>query len=173
MCLVSAQTAAIEERFYRDGNGALEYVCTADARVAQAVYSTTASESSQPYTTVAVANLTSIAVAGTTATATFSQPHSYGVNIRVTVAGATVDPDLNGTYTVTSVTSTTIVFTVANVTAATYTEAGLKIQSTAPKGNSAYWTIEKMYNTSTSIDRHTWIWGDGSRKFACDSRTTY
>jgi hypothetical protein len=76
----------------------------------------------------AVGTLVSIAVAANVGTATFSAAHGKIVGDKITVSGATVDTDLNATYTVASVPSaTTLTFATSNVTAATYTDALLVV----------------------------------------------
>lgn len=75
--------------------------------------------------------LTSIVNSGTTATITFHSTHYGTVELQagdtITISGATVDTDLNGTYTVNSKTSTTVTVTTASVTNATYTESTLTV----------------------------------------------
>jgi hypothetical protein len=158
--LASAQSSPVEELFYYDGDGALLYFCAADPKNDRATFSTTAAESTQPKSTVA--------------TATTTGAHGYGVGHRIQVRGATVDTDLNGDYTIATVPSgTTFTFATANVANATYTEAGLKFTSTAPRTNSNHWEIQRFFNTTAVLQRHIWPHADGSRSRACDSRTTY
>ncbi len=172
--LASAQSSPVEERFYYDGDGALLYFCSADAKNDRATFSTTAAESSQPKSTIAIASLTSIVVLTNVGTATTTGAHGYAIGHRIQVRGATVDTDLNGDYTIATVPSgTTFTFATANVANATYTEAGLKFLSTAPRTNSNQWSVERFFNTTAVLDRHIWAHADGSRSRACDSRTQY
>jgi hypothetical protein len=72
------------------------------------------------------ATLTSIVVAANVATATTAAAHGLWIGQKVTIAGATVDTDLNGGYTIASTpTSTTFTFATVSVANATYTEATL------------------------------------------------
>lgn len=147
--------------FYRDGSSNLEYTCTALS--IQPTYTWRRSD----------ATLTSIAVSTNTATATFSSAHGLSAGNRFVVGGATVDTDLNGSYIVTSVGSTTVVFTTASVADATYTESTLYLYTNAPQLNQLVWSIKKLFYTSTNIDRAAWAEGDTSTTKRCSTRTTY
>lgn len=163
-----------EELYFYDGSSNLEYLCTADTPSVSSVFAVTASSSNQPRTSIAVANITNVVVLTNTATVTFSAAHGLAVGHRVVVAGATVDTDLNGTYTVATVgSSTTLTFTTASVANATYTDATLTIATTAPRSNSNIWSIRKYAYTSTSINRGRWLYGTPAANLACDSRTSY
>jgi len=92
-----------------------------------------------PIPTFARANFTlvSIVVAANVATVTTNIPHGLASNRLVTVSGATVDTDLNGTYSITVTSPTTFTFPTTSVSAATYNETTLVIvaQPFIPAGN--------------------------------------
>lgn len=74
--------------------------------------------------------LTNIVVSTDVATVTTAVAHGRSTNDLFTVRGATVDADLNGSYTIASTpTPTTMTFPTASVSDATYTEATLKLKS--------------------------------------------
>jgi hypothetical protein len=183
--VVSAQSAvaisdipikeATEERFYRDGSGNVEYICTAVATIRpESTWTRSADSSYQPSSTVAQGTLTSIAVLTNVATATTSVAHGYSIGQWVTVTGGSVDTDLNGFYKIASVPSgTTFTFVVANVSDATYNEATLRFSSSAPRTNALVWAIKKFIYTGGDIDRSLPARGNLSMDKACDSRTTY
>lgn len=121
--------------------------------------------------------LTSIAVATNVATVTCASACGVWQGQRVTVSGATVDTDLNGTYTVTSDTSTsatTYTFTTANVADATYNEATLRISTNSPLTTQAMWAIQ-IFKTDTSSNTSTISWANNSVSYglAWSNRTTY
>lgn len=164
---------ATEDLYFYDGSSNLEYICTADAPSVTSVFAVTASSSNQPRSSISVVNVTNIVVASNTATVTFSGAHGLGVGHRIVVAGATVDTDLNGTYTVATVASTTLTFTTASVADATYTDAALTITTTAPRSNANVWNIKKFAYTGTAMNRGRWLYGSPAGNLACDSRTSY
>lgn len=126
--------------FFRDGSNNLEYICI--ARSQQDTYTWT----------VAGSTLTSIVDATNTATVTTASEHGLAVGNLVTIAGAS-DADLNGTYYIQTVPSTTtFTITTASVTDATYT-TGLSMTTRAPRNTAAIWTIQKLSYTTTYIDR--------------------
>ena len=174
-----------EELYYRDGSNNIEYVCIAAAvqnTAGPTIFHRTAASSRAPLGGTA-ANLTSIADAANTATATTSAAHGLRVGQRVTVAGATVDTDLNGVYTILTVpTTTTFTFTTASVTDDTYVEATLNLSTRYTRDSQLAWAIQKFFYTGTNIDRGAWARAatsttEGSPtvsfSFACASRTTY
>jgi len=72
-------------------------------------------------------------VATNVGTATTAADHNVSADDLVTVQGATVDADLNASYTVASApTPTTFTFPTVNVGDATYTEATLSVDGAAP-----------------------------------------
>ncbi len=98
----------------------------------------------------ASATLTSIVVLTNAGTVTTSTAHGLAVGNLVTISGATVDTDLNGTYYIQTVGSTTtFTITTASVANATYTESTLEVATMAPRSSAAQWDIFK-YTTSGS-----------------------
>ncbi len=166
---------AVEARYYRDGSNNLEYTCEALAtQPKDSVWTRSASTSMQPNTPSSVGQktLTSIADSGTTGTVNITA-HGLSVGQWVTVSGATVDTDLNGTYVVVTASANSFTITTANVTDATYNEATLKVVSAAPRTNAMIWAVRKFYYTGTYIDRSVPAIGSNGMVRSCDSRTTY
>lgn len=166
-------TEGTEDLAFRDGSGNTEYVCTADSPSATSSFARNGS-GVQPNSSVALVNITNIVVASTTATVTFDGDHGLRPGNWITVSGATVDTDLNVRVKIATVgSSTTLTFTVANVTATTYTESTLRITTTAPRSNANVWSLNRLYYTGSAFDRSVWAQGDPQFKGSCDSRTTY
>lgn len=111
--------------------------------------------------TRAANTLTSIAVATNTATATTSTAHGLVIGNPAVVSGATVDAQLNGTYTILTVPSaTTFTFTTVAVSDATYTEATLALATTAPRTTVNIWSIQNIrYDGSGYYDGSAWAGG--------------
>jgi hypothetical protein len=166
---------ATEERFYRDGSNNLEYHCVALATQPQAtVFTRSLGTSYQPNMASIQGTLTSIVVLTNVGTVTTSVDHGYSVGQWITVAGATVDAQLNGNYKIASVPSgTTFTITTASVADATYNESSLKFTSSAPRTNANVWAIRKFYYTTTYIDRSVPAKGVNDFDKACSSRTSY
>ena len=122
---------------YYDASSNLEYVCT--ARAVQATWQYTRADST----------ITNIVDSSNTATATVPN-HGLSVGNLITVSGATVDTDLNGTYYVQTVTdANTFTFTSASVSDATYTDATLVISGTAARNTQPIWEIQKLIYSGT------------------------
>lgn len=104
--------------------------------------------------------LTNIAVSTNVGTVTLPA-HGLQVGNRITLAGATVDTDLNGNYIVASVIGVDS-FTIAtsSVGDATYTDAGLYLTTTAPRTNQAIWSIQKLFYSGTSLIRTAYAEGN-------------
>jgi hypothetical protein len=167
---------ATELKFFRDGSNNIEYVCTALATQPVASWTRSALTSFQPNMSAgtSAATLTSIAVAANVGTVTTSADHGLAVGHWITVSGATVDTDLNGTYKVASVpTSTTFTIATASVGNATYTDTTLRFTSTAARENALIWAIRKMFYTSTSIDRDVPAMGNNAMSKSCTARASY
>lgn len=173
---------AVESRFYRDGSGNTEYICTALGTNVVSVWTRSATTSRQPRTPSSVggnATLTSIVVASNVATATTSAAHGLSVGQWVKVEGATVDTDLNststdGAYKVASVpTGTTFTFSTSSVADATYNESTLKLSTTAPRTNALVWAVRKLYYTGTNVDRDAPAVGSNAMDKSCDLRADY
>lgn len=122
--------------------------------------------------TKAATTLTNIVVATNVGTVTTSTAHGLTVGNPVTVSGATVDTDLNATYYVQTVGSTTtFTITTASVADATYTDATLVLSTNAPLTTQPIWAInKKTYSTNSQIADQ---WAGGSAKsytFIWDNR---
>lgn len=171
---------AEEVLYFRDGSNNIEYRCYALVRQpVTTIFHRTAASSTAPLGGTP-ANLTSIAVATNVGTATTSAAHGLRVGQLVTVTGATVDTDLNGTYRIATVPlTTTFTFTTVNVANATYNEATLYIATDYTRDSQTVWAIQKQYHTTTFIDRSTW--GSlattptvvPSSQLACSLKATY
>jgi len=116
--------------------------------------------------------LTNIVVATNTATATVSAAHGLTANNKIVVSGATVDTDLNGTYALTSVGTTTLVFTTASVADATYTDATLVITTTAPRTTLPIWEVKKYTVAASLVTAVQSAVGISSPSQICGNRTT-
>jgi hypothetical protein len=163
-----------ESLFYRDGSNNSEYICVADSPSLTSTFAVTASSSNQPRTSISVANITNIVDAANTSTVTTSQAHGLRVGGYITIEGATVDTDLNGTYRIETVGSTTtFTITTASVSDATYTDATMKFSTTQPRSNSNVWSVQKFVFTTTYVDRIYWLKGAPAGNLSCDSRTAY
>lgn len=124
--------------------------------------------------TRAATTLTDIVDSANTATATTSTAHGLRIGNPAVVAGVTTDTDLNGTYVILTVpSSTTFTFTTANVTDNTYTDATMTLTSTAPRSNTAIWQIQKLTYASNLVVASAWANGSPSFTNACDSASTY
>lgn len=112
--------------------------------------------------TRAASTLTSIVVSSNTATATTSTAHGLAIGNQVTVAGATVDTDLNASYRILTVpSSTTFTFTTVAVANATYVDATMTLSTTAPRTTVAIWSISFLaYDGSNNLSGITWANGN-------------
>lgn len=128
------------------------------------------------------ASVTQIVDAANTATVTTASAHGLAINNRVAIAGVTGDTDLNATYLILTVpSSTTFTVTSANVTDATYATAGITISSYAPRSYDAIWAIKKFTyggTGGTSLLAIQWAVKSASgssstgQENSCDARTT-
>ncbi len=85
-----------------------------------------------------------------------------------------MDTDLNGTYTVATVgSSTTYTITTANVSDATYTEATLVITTYYPLTTLPGWAIQVLTYASTTLTGSYWARASVGYGLACTDRTTY
>jgi hypothetical protein len=154
--------SAIQKLFYYDGSSNLQYICSSPQRNA-----TTTQKRSD-------STLTSIAVATNVATVTTNAAHGLYIGARVTVSGATVDTDLNGTYTVASVPgSTSYTFTTSAVADATYNESTLVVTTTYPLATSARWAIQVFTYSGSNVTAAYWANASTGYSLACTSRTSY
>jgi hypothetical protein len=156
-------TAVVKQLFY-DGSNNLQYVCWARQF-----------QPSPTYQRRSDSTLTSIVVLTNVGTVTTASAHGLYVGARVTFSGATVDTDLNGTYTIATVPSSTT-YTVATsaVANATYTESTLVVSTSQPLLTSTVWGIEVLiYNGSNYLTGAYWANASTSYVLACTSRTSY
>jgi len=150
---------------FRDGSNNQQYVCTALAKQPNYTWSTTAM-------------VTNIVDSGTTATITFPAAHGLSTDNRIIIAGITSvgATGLNGSFKVTVTSTTQLTITTSGVTDGTYTptsDPALTISTTAPRTNANQWQIQRMYYTTTYLDRGSYAEGDLEPNKACDSRATY
>jgi hypothetical protein len=168
---------AYETLLYRDGSNNTEYSCLGlTIQQATTIFHRTTASSSAPIGGTA-ANLTNIVVAANVATVTTSAAHGLRVAQYVNVGGATVDADLNNTsspgYKILTITATTFTFTSVGVSDATYTEATLNVYTNWSRSSQSVWAIQRMFYTTTYLDRATWLRGGTAMNLACDSRAGY
>jgi hypothetical protein len=163
---------ATESRYYRDASSNLEYLCTTLATQPEAAsWTRSLATTYQPKSSIAQATLTNIVDAANTSTVTTSGAHGLSVGQWVTISGATVDSDLNGTYVIATVgSSTTFTVTTASVSDATMNESTLKVATVAPRTNAYIWAVRKFYYTTTYIDREVPAKGTNAMVFSCDGR---
>ena len=151
-----------------DGSGNLIYRGTAQTPTTYASTlqrATCASSHCQTFTNIVVLTNTG------TVTAT---SHGLLVGNEVTISGATVDTDLNGTYYVQTVAdANTFTITTASVADATYTESTLVISTRAPKTNDPLWTIQKIsYTTVGASDLVSRIQSSSGNQIWANRATT-
>lgn len=161
--VTSPPPAPTERQFFYDASSNLQYVCVAAQRGATTTVTREAT------------TLTSIAVATNVGTVTTSSAHGLYVGARVIITGATVDTDLNGTYTVATVGSTTT-YTIATtaVADATYTESTLVVSTSYPLLTAAVWAIQALtYNASNLLTGSYWANASTGYGLACTTRTSY
>lgn len=117
--------------------------------------------------------LTSIVVLTNVGTVTTSTAHGLQIGNPVTITGATVDTDLNGTnyYVATIPSTTTFTFATSAVANATYNESTLAIATTAPRLTANIWNILKMtYSTANNLTDVQWANGTASSLNICTNR---
>ncbi len=154
---------SIQKLLYYDGSNNLQYVCVSPQNAARTTVQRTDS------------SLTSVVVLTDVGTVTTANAHGLYIGARVTISGATVDTDLNATYTVATVGSTTT-YTIAtvNVANATYTDATMVIGTTNPLATLAIWAVQVLtYNGSNYLTAAYWANGGVGYGLACTSRTSY
>ncbi len=149
--------------FYYDGSSNLQYICW--ARQNQMKDSTQKRSDS---------TLTSIVVLTNVGTVTTASAHGLYIGARVVITGATVDTDLNATYTVATVgSSTTYTIATSSVANATYTDAGLVITTTYPLTTAPVWAIQVLTYATTTLTGSFWARASVGYGLACTDRTTY
>ncbi len=119
--------------------------------------------------------LTSVVVLTNVGTVTTASPHGLYQGAKVTIAGATVDSDLNASYVVQSVSSSTV-YTIAtvNVANATYTDSTMVISTRDPLTTSLLWAIQVVVSNSGPFTTGAY-WANASTGYslACSDRTSY
>lgn len=121
-----------------NGNGDIAFICTCPSQ--------------QPTTNFTIgAWLTSIVVSSNVATVTTSVPHGLNFGNPITVSGGS-EVTINGNFQVGSVpTTTTFTFAVTSPNA-TYTTAGMKISTTAPRTSAPIWKITRfLYDSGNKL----------------------
>lgn len=148
---------------YYDASGNLEYLAFAPvSAIASAV--------------VAVAaTLTNIVVLTNVGTANTVTAHGLSVGCKVVLSGWTVDAQLNGTFEVKTVpTSTSFTITTASVSDATYTDATGVATFTSIPDTAACWAIQKFwYDTSNRMVKSGWAEGTTTPTLIAANRATY
>lgn len=153
----------VQKLFFYDGSNNLQYICVAPQRNA-----TTVQQRGDDA-------LTNIVDSSNTSTVTTSSAHGLYIGARVIVSGATVDTDLNGTYTVLTVPSpTTYTFTTVSVGDSTYTESTLVITTNYPLTTDNRWAIQVLtYNSSNYLTASFWAKASVGYGLKCTDRITY
>jgi len=146
--------------FSYTGAGNVEYLCKAPSTGPTYTWSRLAT------------TLTSIGVATDVGTVTTATAHGLAVGNQVTISGATVDTDLNGTYTIASVgSSVTFTITTSSVADGTYVESPLKVSTSAPRSSAAVWSIQKfIYDATPNLIRSAWAYGSRVPQYVCDDK---
>tara|TARA_R110000868_G_scaffold396287_2_gene668432 strand:+ start:312 stop:935 length:624 start_codon:yes stop_codon:yes gene_type:complete len=151
----------------------LTYICKTPAFRQRATYTWAVTPG------VGQGTLTNVVVLTNVGTVTTSAAHGLTIGNRVTIAGATVDTDLNGSYYVQTVgSSTTFTITTASVANATYTDAGMSLYTTAPRTTESIWSIERFgYDGSNNLITDQFAVGNVTGglatvaySFVCDNR---
>ncbi len=149
---------------YYDASGNLIYVCYAPlSAIASAAVS------------IAAADLTNVVVLTNVGTVNTAAAHGLTVGSKVVLSGWTVDAQLNGTYEVLTVpTSTSFTITTASVSDATYTDAGGVVTGTAIYDTSACWAIQRhWYDGSNRLVKSGWAEGVTTATLIAASRASY
>lgn len=152
--------------FY-DGSNNLQYVCAAfQIQPVQTVYS------------LAAGTLTSLVVTGnTTGTLNITGQKLY-VGARLVITGSATST-LNGTFSVTSVTTNTLVITVPSTANATYTD--MTVTTVNPLTSAPVWSIQIFTNPSNLLGSYYFALPSGlpgnnadtPLTAICDNRATY
>jgi hypothetical protein len=154
-------SAYVDLYFYDASN--LQYNCRAPQNVATTSW------------TIAATTITNIVDASNTSTVTTSAAHGLYPGARVVIKGATVDVDLDGAYTVlTTPLATTFTVTTANVSDATYTDAGLVITTKNPVTTASVWAIKAYTYSSGVLSGSYWATGaTTAARLKCSERANY
>jgi hypothetical protein len=121
---------------------------------------------------IAAATITNIVVLTNVGTVT-APTHGLIVNNRVTLAGWTVDTDLNDTYVIQTVAdANTFTITTASVANATYVDAAGTFTTTAPRSSAPVWAIKKLTYSGTDPVAAQWAEGVSSETQIYDNRAS-
>lgn len=142
-------TVAPSKFFDYDASGNVIYICYTSPN---GPWNNNSVPASFSWTRTA-STLTNIVDSSNTSTVTTSAAHGLSVGNEVVITGATVDTDLNGTYRIATVPSTTtFTITTSGVTDATYNESTLVVTTAAARLTVAIWTIDAfVYNASNQL----------------------
>lgn len=139
------------EAFFYDGSSNLIYLCQTKPKGPWSYQGQQLAAASFTFTKAAT-TLTNVVVSSNVGTVTTSSAHGLQAGQLVTISGATVDTDLNGTYIIqSSAATTTFTITTVAVADATYTDATLVLTTTAPRLTAAIWSITRFNYTSTNM----------------------
>lgn len=139
------------QAFFYDGSNNLIYICESKAKGPWNFNGQQLAPSTFSWTKAA-STLTNIVVSSNVGTVTTSTAHGLQTGESVTVTGATVDTDLNATYIIQTVgSSTTFTITTVAVADATYTDAGLVATTGAARLTAPIWSIARFNYTSTNV----------------------
>lgn len=154
-------TPAWISKFFNDGTN-VTYECRAMSIGALTQYKRTDS------------TLTSIVDSGTTGTVN-ATAHNLYAGAYVTVSGATVDTDLNGSYVVKTVPdANSFTITTASVGDTTYTESTLVVSTNNPRLDAAVWAIKVFRYDTTFPDLVKWAKGAvWPQNLKCTERANY
>ncbi len=148
---------------YYDASGNLIYVCYAPlSAITSAVFAV-------------AATLTNVVVLTNVGTVNTVAAHGLTVGCKVVLSGWTVDAQLNATYEVVSVpTSTSFTITTASVSDATYTDATGVATATAIRDTSECWAIQRhLYNASNQLVKSGWAEGITTPTLIAANRAAY
>ncbi len=160
---ISSPTVGYTDLFFYSGSD-IQYACKAKSIQPTHTFSRTAPT---PY------RLTSIVVLTNVGTVTTVSDNGFKVNDKIVITGATVDTDLNGTYSIATITNSKV-FTITTVAVAdaTYTEATLGFATTAPLTSLPIWAVQKYTVVSTAVTAIQWANGTSGTSQICDNRAT-
>ena len=143
---LSAQATVAQYKY--DGSSNLSAICEAPQRNVLNRWET----EDAGETIAAALELTDIVVLTNTATATFAAAHGLYVGVRITVDSV----DIDGVFTVLTVTSTELTFTTVGVSDDTY-DSGIVITTNYPREDKPVWRIKRlMYDGSANLIGALW-----------------
>jgi hypothetical protein len=142
---------AYSKKFYRDGSGNVEYICTARSRNKTSSTTVTGATNASPIVVTSAA-------------------HGLSTDNEVTITGVLGNTAANGTWKIIVLSTSTFSLTSSTGNGA-YTSGG-SAQTQAPRSNDQVWAIQKFYYTGNDIDYSAWTSGASSMNRACDDRLT-